>query len=279
MPGFNMIDLSIIIVSYNTKKLTLDCIDSILKEGSKLKVEIIVVDNGSKDGSVEELRKVWRKNRNVLLIENKENLGFSKANNQGIRVATGKQILLLNSDTIVKRNSLLALFNFAEKTKDAGVVGSRLLNPDKTVQPSCLNFPTIKNAILEYWFGKKGLFEKYAPKGKRPTEVDAVVGTAFLITTRSLKEVGLLNEKYFFYFEDIDYCRRVWGSGLKVYYLPESEIIHYHGASGRKIADEKNQWRRLVPGSKIYHGLLKHYILFIIMWLSQKWQKILTKQK
>lgn len=274
-----MIDLSIIIVSYNTKKLTLDCIDSILKEGSKLKVRIIVVDNGSKDGSVEELREVWRKRRNVVLIENKENLGFSKANNQGIRMAMGEYILLLNSDTIVKKNSLLALFNFAEKTKNAGVVGSRLLNPDKTIQPSCIHFPTIKNAILEYWFGKKGLFEKYAPRGKRPVEVDAVAGAAFLITPRSLKEVGLLNEEYFFYFEDIDYCRRVWDSALKVYYLPESEIIHYHGASGRKIADEKNQWRRLIPGSKIYHGLLKHYILFIIMWLSQKWQKLLIKQK
>ena len=267
-------DLSIIIISYNTKKLTLDSIKSIEKEGSELLKEIIVIDNNSQDGSVKALRELARK-KVVKLIENQENLGFSKANNQGINIAKGKYILLLNSDTEIKKGSLGKLVEFAKETPDAGVIGARLLNADGSFQGSCFYFPTIKNAILEYWFGKKRLFDKYAPKGKKPVTVDASVAAALLITPNALKEVGPLDERYFFYMEDIDYCRHVWRAGLKVYYLPEAEVFHYHGASGKHLADEANQWRRLIPSSKIYHGLLRHYLLTAILWTGQKWQKLL----
>ncbi len=274
LPDFKMTDLSIIIVNYNTKDLTKACIESVMNEGSKLDFEVIVVDNNSKDGSVTELKKLWRKYKNLKLIENKENSGFSKANNQGAREASGKYILLLNSDTVVKRFSFKRLIAFAEKREDAGVVGARLLNPDGSLQASCFYFPTIKNAIREYWLGQRGLFEKYAPKGNNPVEVEALVGAVFLITPKALQEVGLLDERYFMYFEDVDYCRRVWEKGLKVYYLPEVRVLHYHGVSGKKLADVANQWRRLIPSSKIYHGILEHYILTTILWLGQKWQKL-----
>jgi len=269
-----MVDLSIIIVSYNTKKLTLDCIKSVEKENSSLKKEIIVVDNGSKDGSAAALRELKKKSL-IKLVENDENLGFSKANNQGIDKADGRYLLLLNSDTKVKKGAFKKLFKFAEKSEDAGVVSARLLNPDGSLQGSCFHFPTVKNAILEYWLGKKGLFDKFAPKGKKPVEVEATVAAAFLITPKAIKEVGLLDEKYFFYMEDLDYCRRVWRTGLKVYYLPEAEVIHYHGESGKALADEKTQWRRLIPSSKIYHGLFRHYLITAILWSGQKWQKLL----
>lgn len=269
-----MVEVSVVIVNYNTKKLTLDCIESVRQEGPAC--EIIVVDNGSKDGSVEEFRKLQKKDSSLVLIENRDNLGFAKANNQGIKVTKGKYILLLNSDTKVKKGAIEKLVKFAEKTPDAGVLSARLLNSDGSLQPSCLFFPTIKNAILAYWFGKKGLFDKFAPKGKEPVEVEASVAAAFLITPKTYKEVGLLDERYFFYFEDIDYCRRVWSKGLKVYYLPEAEVIHYHGASGRHLAEEKNQWRRLIPSSKIYHGLSKHYLLTLILWMGQKWERLLA---
>ena len=266
-------DLSIIIVSYNTKKLTLDCIKSIAKEGSDLKKEIIVIDNGSRDNSVVAISKLKTQNSklNLKIIENTENLGFSKANNQGIKEAKGKYILLLNSDTMVKKGVFEKLVKFAEKVSDAGVIGARLLNSDGSIQASCLYLPTIKNAIREYWLGKHGLFEKYSPKGKKPVEVEAIVGAAFLLTPKAIKEVGTLDEKYFFYFEDIDYCRRVRKVGLKVYYLPTAEVVHYHGASGKKLAEEKDQWRRLIPSSKIYHGLFKHYLLTAVLWSGQKW--------
>jgi GT2 family glycosyltransferase len=266
-------DLSIIIVSYNTKKLTLECIKSIFVNKDDLNLEVIVVDNNSKDGSFQALKQL-EKDKKIILIKNKKNLGFSKANNQGIKKSKGKHVLLLNSDTLVKDSALKKMYDFAEENNDAGVVGSRLLNDDGSVQESCLHFPTIKNAIKEYWLGKEGLFEKYAPDTDTPVKVDAVVGASFLITQKALNSVGLLNEKYFFYFEDIDYCRSIKQRGLSVYYLPSAEIVHYHGASGKSIASEKNQWKRLIPSSKLYHGNFKHIVITGILWLGQKWKKL-----
>ena len=281
-----MPELSIIIVNLNNKDLILDCIDSIQKEDSGIDLEIIVVDNGSTDGSVNALRKIKSPNTlrgraptgpeaKIQIIENKENLGYAKANNQGILKAKGKSILLLNSDTIVKKEALGKLLRFAKETPDAGVVGTKLLNIDGSLQSSCFNFPTIRNAIREYWLEEKGLFEKFAPSGNNPSTVDAVVGAAFLITSQAFNKVGMLDERYFAYFEDIDYCRQTWKKGLKVYCLPTSEIIHYHGATFKKMAPEKDRWKKLIPGSKIYHGISKHYILTAIIWLGQKWAKII----
>jgi hypothetical protein len=258
-------ELSIIIVNYNTKKLTLEAVKSIWDSKLKVKFEIIVVDNGS--------REKLAKTAHFRLIENKENLGFARANNQGIRRARGKYILLLNSDTKVKRGSIDKLVEFARKTLDAGVVGAKILNPDGSTQPSCFNFPSIKNTILNSWFGKK-LLDKFAPKENLPVVVDSIVGAAFLVTPQSLERVGMLNEKYFMYFEDFDYCRRVKNAHLKVYYLPSAEVIHYHGQSGKDIASWDNQWRRLIPSSKIYHGLFKHYLIFLIMWSGQKLRNV-----
>ncbi len=266
-------DLSIVIVNFNTKDLTLKCIKSIKNESGDLSFEVVLVDNGSSDASVEAFKKIreesfWR--GKLTLIFNSSNLGYAKANNQGIKRAKGKYILLLNSDTVIHRDALQNLLHFAKDTPEAGVVGSKLLNTDGTLQMSCYRFPTIANAIKEYWFGQKGLFEKFAPAGKKPITVDSVVGAAFLITPEAVRRVGVLDERYFAYFEDIDYCRRVWKKGLKVYYLPASVITHYHGATFKKLADEKNQWKKLIPGSKIYHGAVRHYILSAILWIGQK---------
>lgn len=266
-------DLSIVIVNFNTKDLALGCIRSIEKEAKDLSFEVILVDNGSTDDSVEAFKKIkeggfWR--NKLTLILNKDNLGYAKANNQGIKKAWGKYILLLNSDTIVHKDALQNLLHFAKGAPDAGVVGSKLLNIDGTLQMSCYHFPTITNAIKEYWLGKKGLFEKFAPTGKKPVSVDSVVGAAFLITPEAISRVGALDERYFAYFEDIDYCRQVWKKGLKVYYLPDSVITHYHGATFKKLAGEGERWKKLIPGSKIYHGVVRHYILNAILWIGQK---------
>lgn len=267
--------LSIVIASYNTKDLTVAAVKSILELKPEINYEIIVVDDGSSDGSVEALRQLKTKTSKLITIFNKENLGYVRTNNRGIKVAKGKYILLLNSDTIATPGALESLVEFAKEHPEAGVIGARLLNADGTLQPSCYHFPTVKNAILEYWFGKKGLFEKYAPKGTNPSEVEALVGAAFLITPQALKKAGMLNPAYKSYFEDMDYCRAVRKTGLKVFYLPQAEIIHYHGASFAKLADEANRWRELIPSSKIYHGLFKHGLINTIIWLGQKWQKLL----
>jgi GT2 family glycosyltransferase len=265
----HMFDVSIIIVNYNTKNLTLDCIDSVLNEGSTLKKEIIVVDNGSTDGSLYDLEQL-AKNEIINLIPNSDNLGFPKANNQGIKVAKGTYIFLLNSDTKVKRNAIKRLVDFAEKTPSVGAVGSKLINPDGSTQASAFPLPTIERAVRQYWQGEKRILDKYVPKGEKPVLVECLVMAAFLITPIALKKVGMLNEKYFMYFEDLDYCRALGKAGLSIYYLPSSEVVHYHGASGKKIAPDENQWRRLIPSSKIYHGLIGHYIFNFILWSGQK---------
>lgn len=280
MPGMPKITLSIVIVNLNTKDLTVGCIRSVQKEAGNIPFEVLLTDNGSNDGSVEAFQKIKKeafwKDRFTLIL-NDTNTGYAKANNQGIKMARGKYIFLLNNDTVVHKNSLQNLIKFADSTPDAGVIGTKLLNIDGTLQMSCYHFPTITNAIKEYYLGYKGLFEKFAPSGSEPTTVDSVVGASFLITPEALKRVGILDERYFAYFEDVDYCRQTWKNGLKVYYLPDSVITHYHGATFKKLGDDNNRWRKLIPSSITYHGWLKHYILFLILWTGQKWQKLILR--
>jgi len=260
-------DLSIIIVNYNTKDLTLACVNSIGKSKPHLGYEIIVVDNGSD--------KKMSKSKDYRLVENKENLGFAKAVNQGIKIAKGKYILLLNSDTRVKKGSIDQLYEFALSHPDAGMVGPKLVNGNGSVQPSSYHFPTLFGAIREFWFGEESAYEKYSPGGKGGVAVDALVMAAVLIVPRALEKVGLLDEKYFMYFEDMDYARRLKKSGLKVYYDSKSIVEHIHGASGKGLEDKGNQWRRLIPSSKIYHGNFMHNLINFVLWSGQKLGKLI----
>lgn len=269
LPNTKMPKVSIVIVNFNTKNLVEDCVESINNSKPKTEYEIIVVDN-----STLENQKVKSNNPKVLIIDNDENLGFAKANNIGIKKASGEYVLLLNSDTLVRKNAIDKLVEFAENTPEAGVVGAKLLNKDGSVQGSVYKDPTLTRTIRQYWLGKKGLLEKHAPNSKKAVPVENTVMAAFLITPKAIKEVGLLNEKYFMYFEDLDYCRRVRKARLKVYYLPEAEVVHLHGRSGKKLTDDNNQWRRLIPSSIIYHGLIKHYLIYIVMWAGQKLRNV-----
>lgn len=256
-------EISIIIVNYNTLSLTLKCVDSILKSNPKIPFEIIVVDNGSSDGSGEALKKI--EGGKVRIILHKQNLGFAKGNNSGIKKARGTYIFLLNSDTEVKRGAIEVLYEFAKHTPNVGLVAPMLLNPDLSIQASVFRFPTLGRTIKQYWFGKKALLDKYYPKASKPTKVEAVVAAAVLITPAAIKKVGLLDERYFMYFEDLEYCKNVWKNGLEIYYHPLAQVIHHHGASGKNTADANNQWRRLIPSSKIYHGLLKHWAISFVI--------------
>lgn len=271
-----MFDISIIIVSYNTKNLTLSCIKSIVEQRDGLNKEVIVVDNGSTDGSLSALLDLdySATDFKLKIIQNNKNLGFAKANNKAIKESHGKYILLLNSDTVVKKDSIIRMYEFACHKKDAGAVVPRLLNPDGTIQASVFLFPTILRAINQYWLGKKGILDKYYPVTKKEVVVESAVMASFLITPEALKLAGLLNEKYFMYFEDLDYCRKLKKSDLKIYYLPDASVYHFHGASGKKLFEEKNQWRRLISSSKIYHGIFKHYLYNFIIWSGQKWQRL-----
>lgn len=261
-------DLSIIILSYNTKALTINCIDSILKSRPKMKYEIIVVDNNSTDGTVEILEKI--RGEKVRIILHKKNLGFSKGNNSGIKKAMGRYVMLLNSDTIATDGSIDALFAFARRTPYLGVAGPKLLNQDGTTQASVFHPPTLQAVVKQYWLGHDAASDKYFPKAEKPIEVKAIVAACMIISPVALKKVGMLDERYFMFFEDLDYCRKVRRSGLKVYYCPDSKIYHYHGASGKDVKPADDQWRRLIPSSKIYHGKIKHFLIWFVMWTGQK---------
>ncbi|KKQ95769.1 MAG: glycosyltransferase [Candidatus Woesebacteria bacterium GW2011_GWB1_43_14] len=262
------LDLSIIVVNWNTKKLTVDCVKSIISSKPGVSYEIIMVDNASADGSVGALRELERKK--VRLIENKNNLGFARGVNLGARGARGKYLFLLNSDTKMARNYIDELIHFAKNASEAGVVGTKLLNIDRSIQPSCYRLPTLWRSIRQYWLGEEKILDKYVPSGEDPVEVESVVGASFLITPEARSKVGLLDERYFMYFEDLDYCRSVRKAGLKVYYLPNVEVVHYHGASGNKAAGNKDQLERLTRSSMIYHGIIRHYLIWFVMWSGQK---------
>lgn len=260
-------DLSIIIVNYNTGKLVKTCIDKILNNTKNLTFpssEIIVVENASPDEPVEDLPK------NVILIKNDENLGYAKANNQGLKIAKGRHVLLLNSDTEIKKGAFKDLTDFADSNPNTGVIGAKLILPTRVIQKSVFHFPTIWRAFQEYILKLENKFSLYAPDVLQPVEVEAVVGAVFLITDKAKEKVGFLDERYFMYFEDLDYCKRVKAAGLKVYYHPAVEFLHHHGASGKNLADSENQWRRLIPASKTYHGLPKHHLINWIIRIGQK---------
>lgn len=264
-------DLSVIIVNFQTKDLLQKCLESL--EKSKYRdFEIIAVDNGSTDGSVEAIEARYK---DIKILRNEENLGFAKAVNQGIKQATGEYIFLLNPDSEVKPGSLEELVKFAKKRPETGVVGAKLLNPDGSIQPSVYHFPTIWRAIAEYWLGKKGAYEKYAVTASDAVEVEAVTGAAMLIPKKTIEKIGFLDERYFMYFEDLDFCRRVQRAGFKVYYLPQAEIIHHHGKSAALMGFQAYNW--LCQSSKIYNGFIKYFLLSFIIWSAQKWQRILGK--
>lgn len=259
-------ELSIIVVNFNTCELLRKCLLSIENEEEQNDLEIIVVDNFSQDGSPQMVRKEFPA---ITLIESGENVGFSKAVNSGLAVAKGESVLLLNSDTLVINGSLKRLLEFEKKVRPA-IIGMKMINTDGSIQPSVFHLPGIKGAFAEFWRGKKGSYSKYEPSGNSRDEVEAVSGGAMLISRAVLDKIGFLDERYFMYFEDLDYCRRAKRAGIKIYYLPYTEVIHEHGASGKVLASSENQWRRLVPSSKIYHGTVKHFLINFIIWSGQK---------
>lgn len=269
LPNLKMIELSIVIVNFNTQELLRKCLFSIFETAEDINLEVIVIDNGSRDGSTTMAQKEFPQ---VRLIESKDNLGFAKANNIGIKQAQGNYILLLNSDTIVSPGSLNNLLSFVKSHKDAGIAAPKLLNRDGSVQLSVRKLPTLLGAIREYIFKKSGSFNSYEPKGKSFSEVELVVGAAILIPKTVFDEVGLLDERYFMYFEDLEFCRRMRTHGFKVYYLPQTTVFHLVGVSGKHISSQTHRW--LIESSKLYYGTIRYYLLTFILFIGQKWCRL-----
>ncbi len=229
-----MTDLSIIIVSLNTKEYLLHCIESIFQNKRSIPWEVVVVDNGSQDESSFEVKKTFPM---VDLIENEKNLGFARAANQGLRRASGRYFLLLNPDAQVKSEAIERLLSFMENHLDAGVVGAQLFNADGTRQNSIANFPSLATELLNKNL-LRWLFPKTFPGKERdypgPIEVDSVIGACMMVRREVIKQVGVLDEDYFLFLEETDWCYQIKKGGWKIYHMPQAEIIHFQGKSAGK---------------------------------------------
>ncbi len=260
-------DISVVIVNYNTKSLLKKCLDSIIQKSKEIDLEIIVVDNASTDGSLQYLNKI-KKTKGVRVITSKKNLGFSKANNEGIRISKGKYVLLLNSDTELKSNLLKHMYDWMDKNKNLGVATCKLVYPNGDVQSAGGYFPTLSRVlswmILQDLPFVDRLIKPFQPhKELSPLKNDNIynsftrfewlAGTFFMIRRKALDEVGYLDEDYFMYTEDVDYCYRLKTHGWGVGYNPEYGIIHHKGASGTSDFSVNQEFK----GVKIFYK--KHY--------------------
>ena len=263
----NKIDLSIIVVGYKSEKTIIPFLDSIQKSPDKLNKEIIYIENYSLDNAAILAEKHPIK---PTVIKNTENVGFAKAVNQGLKVSRGDYILLINPDTRIIGNAIKTLFDFAKSHEDLGAVAPKLLDENGKVQPSVYKFPTIINAIRHYFFGNKKAFNKYFP-GNKTVKVEIAVMAAFLFPRSTYEKVGGLDESYFLYYEDIEFCRRLFKFKLPIYYFPKAKVKHAHGASGNFKSHKSSP---LIQSAKIYHGAIGSFVLNSILWLGQKWQKI-----
>ena len=233
-------EVSVIIVNYNVRQFLENALTSIRRAMEGLEGEVIVVDNASDDGSTEMVK---AKFPDVILIENRKNLGFAASNNIALRRARGKYLLLINPDTIVQEDTLRVMLAFFAETPDAGLAGCKILNPDGSLQLACRRtYPTpwvafTKTFGLSSLFPGSRLFGKYNLTFLNEDEtypVDAVSGSFMMVTREVLEAVGGLDESFFMYGEDLDWCYRVTQAGFKVYYVHGTKIVHYKGESTRR---------------------------------------------
>ncbi|MBC7225671.1 MAG: glycosyltransferase family 2 protein [Thermoflexales bacterium] len=273
-----MPDLSVLIVNWNVRDLLRRCLHSVLASQPACSLEVIVVDNGSTDGSAEMVRAEFPQ---VHLIANADNRGFTAANNQGLAVARGRYVLLLNPDTEVVGDALERMVAFADAHPDVGVVGPQLLNPDGTVQSSRRRFPTLTTALFESTW-----LQPYAPRRllthyyilDRPDDeiqdVDWVTGAALMARREAVEQVGPLDEGFFMYSEELDWCRRFREAGWRVVYLPTARVIHHEGKSSEQVLPARHvhfQTSKIRYFRK-YHGPLAAGILRTVILGNYLWQ-------
>lgn len=265
-------DLSVIIVNWNTRNLLRDCLKSIFKFTKGVKFEIIVVDNGSKDKSSRMVKKEFPQ---VTLIPNKSNLGFSKANNQGLKIAKGKYLLLLNSDTYFIENSLKKLKEEAEKHPRLGILSPLLLNADQSIQQSAGFFPHLPQVLLWMTFIDDLPLGSYLHPYhidhisfyKSQHDIDWGTGAALLISKEVNRKVGGLDEGIFMYGEDVEWCFRIKKAGYKVIFSPCTKIIHIGGGSMKQVRTTAfiGEYRGLIYYYKKYKSTLALQILIALL--------------
>ncbi len=269
-------DLSVIIVSWNTRDLLVQCLLSVLGDAGP-SAEIIVVDNASSDGSAEAAESLSDR---IRVVRNSANTGFARANNIGIRQSRGQTLALVNSDVIVRPGCFSAMLAYLETQGQVGMLGPKILWPDgKTVQRSCMAFPTVWNMLCRA-LGLDSLFPRTRMFGDflmtfwphdTLREVEVINGCFWMIRRSAMDRVGLLDEDFFMYAEDIDWCKRFHNAGWKVVFYPEAEAVHYGGASSAAMPVrfylEKQKanfqyWRK-------HHSLPSTFAYYVIMLMHE----------
>ena len=251
-----MVDLSIVIVSWNVRDLLRRCLQSVVTEArpspddgvfciGDWEVEILLVDNASTDGSSEMVRDEFPQ---IQLIANDENRGFTAANNQGLALSQGRHLLLLNPDTEIVGDALETMIDYAQANGEVGALGPRLLNTDGSPQSSRRRFPTYSTALIEStvvqeWWDDNHILSRYymadTPEDAIQT-VDWVVGACLLVRRQAYEQVGGLDEGFFMYSEELDWCRRIKNAGWEIVYLPTATIIHHEGRSSEQVVPARH---------------------------------------
>jgi len=249
-------DLSIIIVNYNAGDLLSRCIDSIYRYVKKHTFEVIVFDNNSSDRSIESVEML---NYDVRILKNNENIGFTKGNNKAYSFSRGKNILFLNPDTEIVDSSIDDLLFILGSDNSIGVSAPKLIYPDGSLQYSCRNFPLVKYVLydalfLSKFFARSRYFGRYRLSHwghDRDIDVDWVSGACMMTRRSVIEKVGLFDERFFMYCEEVDLCKRISNSGLRIHYLSSAKVIHYEGQSSKLVK------QRSVLNSKV--SLLKYF--------------------
>jgi GT2 family glycosyltransferase len=236
-------DVSVIVVNWNTRDILRDCLKTVYEQTRGIRFEIVVIDNASSDGSADMVRTEFPQ---VALIANEDNRGFAAANNQGMAVAQGRYVLLLNSDTLVLDGAIQETVAFADAHPEAAVVGCRVLNRDRSLQPTCFLYPSVLNLFLAATYLSK-LFPRSRFFGReRMTwwdrddvrEVDVVTGCFMLVRREAIAQVGVMDDGFFMYGEETDWCYRFRRAGWKLLFTPVGEIIHLGGQSSKRVRSE-----------------------------------------
>jgi len=238
------LDISFIIINWNTKDLLLECLASIYQTVSKITFEIWVVDNGSSDGSA---RAVKEKYPAIKIIENRINLGFAAANNLALERMGGQYALLLNTDTVLIEDAVSKLHNFMEVNAGAAIACGQLLNPDGSKQNSIANFPSLLSLISNETLLRLLLPRRFPSKRREyrtPIEIDSCIGACMLIRKKAIDQTGFLDDRYFFFLEETDWAYRMKKTGWKIYFVPAARIFHAQGKSVGIRADARIMFYR-----------------------------------
>lgn len=264
------IDLSIIIINYNTKEITLNCLKSLETSlmGEKISYEIILIDNFSQDGSYKVFNSLTKNSSQIKYYYQKENLGYSKANNLGARLAKGKYLLFLNSDTFILNKAIIKLFNFYKKNeKEISFVGPKLLNFDLSPQPSAgYFFNLLVTFFVLFLKGDQLNLTRFSPK--KIKKVDWISGACFLTKKEIFETIGGFDEKIFMYMDEVDFFYRAKKMGYRVYFYPQVKIIHYGSASSSKTYPILQLYRGLIYFYQKHYSVIARQILKLFLALK-----------